>query len=76
MLLVIGFDGVEEVIAFVINNINCIIFRSVLIGFHIKIEIFQSFSALGAENFLRKSVGLGDVCCMWIISLCGVCRSF
>ena len=29
MLLVIGFDGVEEVIAFVINDINCIIFRSI-----------------------------------------------
>ena len=50
MLLVIGFDGVEEVIAFVINDINCIIFRSVLIGFHIKIEIFQSFSVLGVEK--------------------------
>ena len=59
MLLVIGFDGVEELIAFVINNINCIIFRSVLIGFHIKIEIFQSFSALGAEKFFKKKCWLG-----------------
>ena len=40
MLLVIGFDGVEEVIAFVINDINCIIFVQFESVFHIMIEIF------------------------------------